>query len=243
LRRVAPHHPAHRPLLRQLEAHQHVGVQVVREGELARIGDRVIGAARLDVVDRIGGAWRGLDPIQGRRDGALELLEDALLRAAGAHRQPRRLQLQRLARPRAAAQVDDQLRDVGVGCGRHAGPAPVSRVAERGGGDIRAPGGELRLHGALVGDRVDGEAHAELLREALRQLELQAFGALRAEVVAGGEIQRHNPQLAGRPYLRRSRVRQPAAARESQRRDRGGECQCPHEPPLAPGACRQNTSP
>src|SRR5437660_9755980 len=73
----------------------------MREGELARVRDRVVGVARVDVLHRVGGARRGLDPLQGGSDRSLHALQYPLLGTPGAHREPRRLELQRLARLRS----------------------------------------------------------------------------------------------------------------------------------------------
>ena len=49
----------------------------------------VLDLVGIDILDRVGRAWRGFLPVQRRRHGALQVLQDALLRAAGAHREPR----------------------------------------------------------------------------------------------------------------------------------------------------------
>ena len=168
----------------------------MRERELALVGDRVLRPAGLDVLDRVGRARRGLLPLQRRCHGALQALQDALLRAAGAHRNLRRLELQRVARLHAVALVHHQLRDERVGIRRIGDPRPVGGTGEGGGGDVGAAGGELRLRGALVGHRIHVELHAQGGGIGARQIELQPFGALRAEVVAGRQVERHHAQLA-----------------------------------------------
>ena len=221
---VAAHEPLYRALLGEREADQHVGVQVMGEGEFARVGDRVLRFTRVDILDRIRRARRRLYPLQRRGDGALQTLQDALLRAAGAHRDARGFELQRVARAHAAARIDHELRDARVGGGGSADAAPLGGVGERGGGDVGASRGELGLHGALVGDRVHAEPDAQPRGIGARQLELQPFGALRAEVVAGRQIERDHAQLAARADLlecrrpRRGRRRRSRPAGRAPRR-------------------------
>ena len=204
----------------------------MREGELARIRDRVVGVARVDVLHRVGGARRGLDPLQGGSDRSLHALQYPLLGTPGAHREPRRLELQRLARLHVPALIDHQLRDARVGRGRRARAAPVRRVGERGRGDVGAAGGELRLHGRLVGERVDRELDAKARGVGAHELELEPLGALRAEVITGRQVQRDDAQLAPRADLIECarRVGLPAARERAKQRDGGAERECAHRP-------------
>jgi len=96
----------------------------MRKGEFTRVGESVNRAAGVNVLHRIGGARRSFHPLQGGRDGALEALQDPLLRAAGAHREFRRFQLQRVPRLHAAALVDHELRDACVGLRRVSDAVP-----------------------------------------------------------------------------------------------------------------------
>ena len=69
------------------------------------------------------------------------------------------------------------------------------------GGDVGAAGYKLGLHAPSVGHGRDDERHAQLLRERARQLELEPFRAVRAEVERGGTVERDDAQLAARADL------------------------------------------
>jgi len=200
------------------------------KGEFTRVGEGIIGTAGVDVFHRVGRARRGLHPLQGGGDGALQALQDALLRTAGAHREFRGFQLQRVPRLHPAAVVDDQLRDARVGLRRVSDAAPVGRAGERCRGDIGAAGDEFRLQRFLVVERIHGECHAQACRIGTRQIELQPLAPLRAQVVTGRQIERDDAQLAARADRIEGHGRNPAAAREAGKQgDDGGE-ECAHEP-------------
>ena len=237
--RVPAHQPLHRALLGQCEPHLHVWIEVAREGKLARIDDGVLRHAAIDVLDRIGGARCGLLPPEPRRYGAAQALQDVLLRAPGAYRQPRGLELQRFPGPYAVALVHDELRYARIDLRGVGDAIPLGGAGERGGGDVGAARGELRLQRALVRERVDGESYPEPRRIGAGELVFQPFRALGPEVVTGRQVQRGDAQLAAcADHIQRGR-RALAAARDAKHHsEQRNEDDCAQEPPRAPRAFR-----
>src|SRR5580698_372848 len=97
----------------------------MRERELPRVDDRVVRIPRVDVFERVG-VYRGrLHPLQRRGNSLPQVLEDALLRAAGSNRQFGLLELQGAAWLSAFALIHHQLRNACVWVGGDAGVTPL----------------------------------------------------------------------------------------------------------------------
>ncbi len=193
--RLAPDYPLHRTALGEGETYGHIGIQVVREGVLARVDQGEVRFAGVDVLERIRGGRGRLDPLQVRGDGMPHPLEQVLLGAPGTDGEARRFQLQGAPRSLAIATVDHQLRDTAIGCRSISRLAPLVVRGDLSGGNVRAPGGEGFPHGIVIGYRVDDQLDAQLSGELPRDLELQAFRALGAQVVARRDVQRDDLDL------------------------------------------------
>ena len=135
-----------------------------------------------------------------------------LLRAAGADGELRGFELQGAARALAVAAVHDELRHLGIGVRGVADALPGVVGSEPGGGDVRLAVLQLRLDCLHIGDRGHDERDAELLGKGARELELQAFGAVGAEIIGSGGVERDDPQLAARAdFIERAGLRRAGA--------------------------------